>query len=413
MRPTCYSLHAIPTFFDGTPLALLETMQWPRRPVEQIPHQQFRPPHCPRPECSQHRSNSGFRYKKDGSFTRSGDGRRVARFICKSCGKGFSQQTFACSYYAKRPRLLPPIAAALNAGCGHRQIGRTFGCSHSTVGRRAAQLGRHSLLFNSLAIEEIGEIREALVADHFETFVSSQIDALGIGTVVGHDSWYVYGVDPAPHRRGGRITPAQRRKLAKRKKSAPSRGSVVRSFKRMLDVIAGAVPPGAGITLISDAHKAYPKAVEKHRLAKQICHLVFPNPPRGPKGSPPSPEARARDRAMFPVDQLHALWRHSCAHHRRETIAFGRRINAMMERAHLMVVWKNFVKWRSERKPDRTTPAMRLGLTDRPWSWRRVFARRLFPTRQWVPPPWMKVYRRDWDDDGAGQFIRHRLKHAF
>jgi hypothetical protein len=116
---------------------------------------------------------------------------------------------------------------------------------------------------------------------------------------------------------------------------------------------------------------------------------------------------------MFPADQLHSLWRHSCAHNRRETIAFGRRINAVMERAHLLAVWRNFVKWRSERKPDRSTPAMKLGLTARPWSWRRVLAKRLFPARQWVPPPWMKLYRRDWDTDAAGQFTRHRLKHAF
>jgi hypothetical protein len=333
--------------------------------------------------------------------------------VCKSCRKGFSQQSFACSYYAKRPRLLPLIAAALNAGCAHRQIGRLIGCSHSTVTRRAPQLGRHALLFNSLAIEEIGEIREKLVADHFETFVSTQLDALGIGTVVGHESWYLYAIDPAPHRRGGRITPAQRQKLAKRKTKTTERGSYIRSFKRMLDVIGRVVPPGSELLLISDAHKAYPQAIRNHRLAGRIRHLVHPNPPRGPKGSPPSTAARARDRAMFPVDHLHALWRHSCAHHRRETIAFGRRINAMMERAHLLALWRNFVKWRSERKPDRSTPAMRLGLTDTPWSWKRVLAKRLFPARQWVPPPWMKLYRRDWDADAAGQFTRHRLKHAF
>jgi hypothetical protein len=115
---------------------------------------------------------------------------------------------------------------------------------------------------------------------------------------------------------------------------------------------------------------------------------------------------------MFPVDQLHALIRHSSSRHRRETIALGRRINALMERAYLFAVWRNLVKWRSERKPDRTTAAMRLGLTERPWHWSRVLAQRLFPTRVGVQDSWKKVYGRDWDEDAAGPFVRHRLKHA-
>ena len=33
-------------------------------------------------------------------------------------------------------------------------------------------------------------------------------------------------------------------------------------------------------------------------------------------------------------------------------------VNALMERHHLTVVWRNWVKGRSERKPDPTTPAV-------------------------------------------------------
>ena len=69
---------------------------------------------------------------------------------------------------------------------------------------------------------------------------------------------------------------------------------------------------------------------------------------------------------MFPCDSWHALLRHTCAHHRRETIAFGRRLNALVERLYLTTVWRNFLKGRSERKPDRSTPAMKLGLTRGP-----------------------------------------------
>jgi hypothetical protein len=68
---------------------------------------------------------------------------------------------------------------------------------------------------------------------------------------------------------------------------------------------------------------------------------------------------------MFAVDAWHALIRHSTAHHRRETLAFGRRLNALMERFFLLIIWRNFVKQRSERRPDATTPQRALGLEAR------------------------------------------------
>jgi hypothetical protein len=116
---------------------------------------------------------------------------------------------------------------------------------------------------------------------------------------------------------------------------------------------------------------------------------------------------------MRAVDTLHGLLRHSCAHHRRESIAFGRRTNAVMERGFLALVWRNFVKKVTERRPDATTAAMALGLTDRQWSWDRVLGRRLFPGRTHLPPGWGKVYRRGWITASIGPNTTHQLRYAF
>ena len=116
---------------------------------------------------------------------------------------------------------------------------------------------------------------------------------------------------------------------------------------------------------------------------------------------------------MFPSDVLHALLRHSMAHHRRETIAFGRRLNALMERFFVAAAWRNLVKGRSERKPDPSTPAMAVGLTDEPWQWERVLARRLFFHRETVPHPWDELYRRLWITPLLKSNTRHQLLHAF
>jgi hypothetical protein len=116
---------------------------------------------------------------------------------------------------------------------------------------------------------------------------------------------------------------------------------------------------------------------------------------------------------MFPTDLLHGLIRHTCANHGRETIAFGRRSNAVLERLFLTSVWRNFVKGRSERKPDRTTPAMALGLTTEPWAWSRVLSQRLFAKRVRPSDAWMKIYRRDWITPAVGNNQRHTLVNAF
>ena len=390
-------------------------MEMPATPVEQIDSADFKPPHCPSPRCPQHRLPPGekMRFYVDGSFPRKCDRRWIPRYRCRVCGKGMSQQTFSVTYYLKRPELLPHVAAGLNAGSAHRQLARSLGCDPSTVTRQAERIARHCILLSAKALEEIDTITETVVYDHFESFVYSQDLPVGLGTAVGHRSWYVYDQQLAPHGRGGKISPVHKKRQEDfyRLYGKPPRGEYRKSTRACLDLLLK-MTDGV-LDLVTDGHKAYERAVNSHPLSIRIRHRIFPNPPRVAKGSPRSPEAIERDRAMFPCDLLHALIRHTCIPHKRETIAFGRRHNSMAGRGFLLMVWRNFIKWRSERKRDRTTPAMVLGLTDRPWEWRQVLSKRLFPTLIEVPKSWMKVYRGDWITRAVGNNRRHRLKNAY
>ena len=307
----------------------------------------------------------------------------------------------------KRPELLLPIAAGLVAGSAHRQIARSLGCAPSTVTRLAARIGRHALLLQALALQHLESLDEPVVFDHFETFVFSQQDRLGIATPVGQKSWFSYGLDPAPHRRGEKRSA---RKRALRRPLPPKQpGSVVRSTRRVFELLLGLA--GGSVEVVSDDHPAYTQTARSADLPGSIRRRIYPNPPRGP-GSDQA-VARERDRQMFAVDLLHKLWRHTQAHHRRETIAFGRRSNAVMERGFLFIVWRNFVKKVSERSGEPITPAMRLGLVHRPLEWSQVFSGRLFPGRIRLPRGWMKVYRRGWITPAVGRNLPHALVQAF
>jgi hypothetical protein len=332
----------------------------------------------------------------------------VQRFLCRRCNKTFSRRAFSVAYYLKRPELLRPVAAGLQAGSAHRQLARTLGCAPSTVTRLSARLGRHAILLLHLALESHqGKLDEPVVIDHFETFELTQDLPFGVALPVGAHSWFIYGLEPAPHARTGRRTEAQERRR-RRRPPRSARGGYSGSTRRMLDRLLPLVPLQRILHLRGDGHPAYRRAVRTHSACDRMHLESHPNPPRGPKGSPRSARAVARDRAMFPVDSLHGLLRHSLAAHRRETIAFGRRLNALSERLFLAIIWRNFVKKCSERRSDPATPAMRAGITDRPWNWSRVLARRIFPHRQPVGGSWGELYRRDWSTPALPCNSRHR-----
>ncbi len=378
----------------------------PGTPVEDKRPSRFRPPHCPWKECPDHTLRRGYRCSHDGSYRRRCDPhRRVPRFRCATCGRGFSRQSFSTTYYLKRPELLPAVAAGLVAGSAHRQIARSLGCAGSTVTRLSARLGRHALLLQATALGHLRGL-EPVVFDHFETFVYSQDDRLGIGTSVGHRSAFFYGVDPAPHQRMGRRSARRRPPRHELPERVPQ--SFVDSARRSFELLERLFP--GGFELISDDHPAYRAARRKCR-SKAIRHSIYPNPPRGPGAD--SQVARRRDRAMYPVDFKHKLWRHTDAHQRRETIAFGRRSNAVLERAAVFMVWCNFVKLDTERRASTMTPAMKVGVAARRWTWPMVLARRLFPGRIDMPPGWMKIYRREWITPAVGRNLTHESKQAY
>jgi hypothetical protein len=384
-------------------------MIWPRTPVERV--QDFRPRFCPWRDCRWHlEPDRRLWFRLHGSY-RSRRGRVIPRFRCRTCGRTFSQQSFAFTFYLKRPELVRPIAAGLMAGSAHRQLARTLGCAASTVTRLSARLGRHALLLHARALAGMrGGLPEPVVLDHFEVFEFTQDYPFGVATVVGARSWFWYLLDPAPHGRSGRMSELQRRRLEARP-PRPRLGGYLGSSRRVMEHLARLAPEDRRFEIRADDHEAYRRAARCH--GSRLLMRCFRNPPRGPRGSPRTAEAVARDEALFPVDALHQLLRHTGAHYRRETIAFGRRGNAIMERLFLTAVWRNFVKPLLENHPERGTAAMHLGLAREPWRWRRVFARRLFPGREDLPAFWQMLYRRGWTTPTLSANTVHNLTQAY
>ncbi|HEX4824860.1 MAG TPA: hypothetical protein VFV19_11145 [Candidatus Polarisedimenticolaceae bacterium] len=168
----------------------------------------------------------------------------------------------------------------------------------------ADRLGRHAILFHARCLSELDRISESIVHDHFETFIGRQDQALGIGTAVGADSWFIYDIDPALHLGSGR-RPDRKPVTLLRPNQA-----YVRSIRRTIQSLLPKVSASERLHCRVDGRVDYPAAV-MGTLASRVRLSVYPNPKLGPTGSPRSAEAMLRDGAMFPVDQLHQLIRHT------------------------------------------------------------------------------------------------------
>ncbi|HKQ60970.1 MAG TPA: hypothetical protein VJS92_06745, partial [Candidatus Polarisedimenticolaceae bacterium] len=61
----------------------------------------------------------------------------------------------------------------------------------------------------------------------------------------------------------------------------------------------------------------------------------------------------------------------------------------------------------SERAPDRSTPAMRLGLTTGRWRWEQLLSRRLFPERERPADIARRIYHKQYTPGLPKLTLRH------
>jgi transposase-like protein len=357
----------------------------------------FVPPHCPRTDCRFHTSALGWHWVRHGWFSRQATPRRIPRFRCVHCGHTFSSQSFSTTYWLKRPDILVDIAERLLACSGYRQIARSTRCAPTTVGRHAARIGRHALLWLHQR-RPPGPIAESVAIDGFEDFAYSQYHPLHLNLVVGSDSHYTYGFTHSHLRRKGRMTAAQKRR--REKLEAQDGRAHPRSIEDgMLAALRLAAPEPQRLVVHSDDHWAYPRALRR-LPGHDIVHRVIS-----------SREPRTAASTLFPVNLMDLLLRQNLACHKREGIAFAKLDLSVVLRAAWLVAWRNFTKPFSERH-DGGTPAMRAGIERRPIPVREILEWRLFPARVQLPEPWASYYRGELRTPRIPNHRRHRLKLA-
>ena len=356
------------------------------------------PPFCPRRQCEQHTSGQVFRWVRYGWYTRAAAPHRVPRFRCEHCRHTFSAQSFSTTYWLRRPDVLLPLAHGVLACSGYRQLARERHCAPTTLMRQMRRLGRHALLLLERHRPR-GPVVEPLVVDGFESFAYSQYQPCYLNLVVGAHSHYVYAFSHSPLRRKGRMTDGQRRRRARleAEDGRPDPRAIELGTALALRL---AVREPQALVVRSDEHAAYPRAFAR-LTGYTITHERTS-----------SRAARTSANPLAPVNRADLQLRHNSANHKRETIAFSKRHQSVVERCAWLLAWLNLVKPYSERRGG-GTPAMRLGLARVPRTLAGLLRERLFPGRIGLPPEYERYYRGEVPTPRIRNEQRHTLQLAY
>ncbi|HEU4364353.1 MAG TPA: hypothetical protein VFT13_02700, partial [Candidatus Krumholzibacteria bacterium] len=301
------------------------------------------------------------------------------------------------SYWQKRPELATRIVMMVVGCMGNRQIARALACSPATAAHHIARLGRHCLLLQARELARIPPPREIAI-DGFETFECSQYFPFHHNVAVEVDSGYFLFHNDSPLRRKGRMTTHQkaRRTELEAAQGRPQPDAVETGMRDLLQTL---LPARRTVTIRSDDHRAYPRAIAT--LGGDVRHRITS-----------SKERRDERNPLWEVNVLDFMIRHSTAAHKRETIAWAKRRQASIEKLAIFQVWHNYIKRRRE-KGDRTTPAMLLGRASRPWRVQELLAERLFFEKTALSERWAVYYRRGVVTPALRVNRRHDLTYAF
>jgi len=264
---------------------------------------------------------------------------------------------------------------------------------------QARRLGRHCLLFQQLKAPP-GPPTEPLVLDGLRTFEFSQYWPMDLNVVVGADTHLIEGFNHAQLRRSGTMTARQKKKRERLEqrhgKPAPqaTRDQVITLLRR---VTGGP----CSFKLVSDEHQAYVQAVNR-MTGWRIKHLRVS-----------SKAARTPKNPLWPANLADLLIRHAGANHKRETIAFSKRVQNALLRMAIFQVDRNFVRGVRVRDGKHSpSPAMKAGRMTRRLEVEEVLDVRLFPSRVQLPEDLQEMYDERVETRQIASPRRHELRYA-
>ncbi len=315
---------------------------------------------------------------------------RNRKYQCLHCRRNFCYSVFKLDYRAKlRGDISSKIFDLLNTGASNRHIGRKLGCSENTVRNKLIDMSQWILTKHARFMKDI-KIQEPVAYDGLENFSSSQYEPNHIQQCIGTKSLFTYDFNYAPLNRKGRMSDRQKR-IRSEMEGLHGRydpKAIRKSTKVIMERLFQAWDPQKGpMILYSDEHFQYDRAIKRDLKHLKIKHVKIS-----------SKETRNYQNLLFSVNHADLLIRQHMGAFSRETICFSKTAPAMIHKFILFMGWKNyfrvnFVKRHVTRPTAHThTPAMELGITNKPLTFEEFFDIRVPLKHANLNPEWLKFY---------------------
>ncbi len=330
----------------------------------------FQPAFCPRSDCPSH-AGASFRFRLRGCFQRRCDRRSVQRFVCLSCSRGFSEQSFRLDYRLKRPELLARFFLDRVSKVTHRQSARNHACSRSTEERHFQRLSQHCAAFHSARLAEAsarGGLGEVFLLDELETYEQHRTQRpVTVPVMIERASGFV--LDVRVGALAARVRPGQTKHFRPARqleregaRKSESRQVVKEAFERLREVSS----KQGMICVLTDEKPTYAQLL-RELFGERCLHLTTASTRRRDVRNP-----------LWPINHTLARMRDNVSRLVRETWAAAKLRRCLAGQLAIWVCYRNYVRGRTNRKP-RVTPAMALGVQQQPWKVRQLLQWSVFP----------------------------------
>jgi len=296
----------------------------------------FQPPRCPYPECPRFaRPEPGF-YQRSGSYRAKCRPHPIPRFLCKTCGRTFSRQTFRMDRHDHRPDLNAKLFQLLASGVGLRQSARMLGLSRRCVELKARKIGRH---LRQIDLNLCGLLPEGceLAFDELETYEGRRrTRPLTVPLLVETTSHFILWAESAPIRPSGKMSEARLAAIAEDEARYGPRRNLSRSaILRTLRRGAARTSHLERVVLITDEKTLYPALASEVFGAARLEHRTVN-----------SEVARSTWNPLFPVNHTEAVMRDLMGRLRRDSWLVSKRRRYLDVALHVFIAFRNWVRSR-------------------------------------------------------------------